>query len=155
MWKLVKVIVSGISIGIAFLMLGYIGIYYLSGEAIFVQEINLLGNIKTLENQLFITGISGMLIALSIYYIEKTMAKEINETYRVVLGLIFLTASALIAMMLNQTMSENISDMMIVISAALVCLYAFINGIRTVLRDISLNRKHKEEKIEGTEKGNS
>lgn len=155
MWKLVKVIVSGISIGIAFLMLGYIGIYYLSGEAIFVQEINLLGNIKTLQNQLFITGISGMLIALSIYYIETTMAKENAETYRVVLGLIFLTASALIAMMLNQTMSENISDMMVVISAALVCLYAFINGVRTVLRDISLNKKHKEEKIEETEKGNS
>ena len=155
MWKLLKVIVSGISIGIAFLMLGYMGIYYLSGEVIFVQEINLLVNIKTLQNQLFITGISGMLIALSIYYIETTMAKENAETYRVVLGLIFLTATALIAMMLNQTMSQNISDMMVVISASLVCLYAFINTVRTVLRDISLNKKHKEEKIKETEKGNS
>ena len=158
MWKLVKVIVSGISIGIAFLMLGYIGIYYTSGETIFLQEINLLGEIKTLQNQLFITGISGMLIALSIYYIEKTMAKENIETYRVVLGLIFLTESALIALMLIETMSENISDMMVVISAGLVCVYAFVNGIRTLLRDISLRKnieEHKEENIQETEKGNS
>ena len=158
MWKLVKVIVSGISIGIAFLMLGYIGIYYTSGETIFIQEINLLGQIKTLQNQLIITGISGMLIALCIYYIEKTMAKENIETYRVVLGLIFLTESALIAMMLNETMSENISDMMVVISAGLVCVYAFVNGIRTLLRDISLRKnieEHKEENIQETEKGNS
>ena len=135
MWKLVKVIVSGMAIGMAFLMFGYMGIYYLSGETIFTQEIALLGNIKTLQSQLMITGISGMLIALSIYYIENTMADENAETYKVVLGTVFLTVSAIIAMMLNQKMNENISDMMIVISAILVCTYAFVNGIRTLLRD--------------------
>lgn len=135
MWKLVKVIVSGMAIGMAFLMFGYMGIYYLSGETIFTQEIALLGNIKTLQSQLLITGISGILIALSIYYIENTMADENAETYKVVLGTIFLTISAIIAMMLNQKMNENISDMMIVISAILVCTYAFVNGIRTLLRD--------------------
>ena len=135
MWKLVKVIVSGMAIGMAFLMFGYIGIYYLSGETIFTQEIALLANIKTLQSQLLITGISGILIALSIYYIENTMADENAETYKVVLGTVFLTISAIIAMMLNQKMNENISDMMIVISAILVCTYAFVNGIRTLLRD--------------------
>ena len=135
MWKLVKVIVSGMAIGMAFLMFGYMGIYYLSGETIFTQEIALLGNIKTLQSQLLITGISGILIALSIYYIENTMADENAETYKVVLGTVFLTISAIIAMMLNQKMNENISDMMIVISAILVCAYAFVNGIRTLLRD--------------------
>ena len=40
MKNLWKVIISGIAIGIAFLMLGYIGIYYLSGENIFVKEIS-------------------------------------------------------------------------------------------------------------------
>ena len=154
MWKLVKVIISGIAIGMAFLMLGYIGIYHLSGETVFVKEIALLGEIKTLQSQLFITGISGMLIALSIYYIEKTMADEIVETYKVVLGTVFLTVSAIIAMMLNQLMNENISDMMIVISATLVCIYAFVNGVRTLLRDIALS-KIKEEHIQETEKGNS
>ena len=96
MWKLVKVIVSGMAIGMAFLMLGYMGIYYLSGETIFAQEIALLGNIKTLQSQLLITGISGILIALSIYYIENTMADENAGTYKVVLGTIFLTVSAII-----------------------------------------------------------
>ena len=154
MWKLLKVIVSGISIGIAFLMIGYIGIYYVSGEATFMQEINLLRDIKILQNQLLITGISGMLIALSIYYIEKTMANENAETYKVVLGTVFLTVSAIIAMMLNQLMNENISDMMIVISASLVCIYAFVNSVRTLLRDRTLS-KSKEEHIKETEKGNS
>ena len=154
MWKLLKVIVSGISIGIAFLMIGYIGIYYVSGEATFMQEINLLKGIKTLQNQIIITGISGMLIALSIYYIEKTMANENAETYKVVLGTVFLTVSAIIAMMLNQLMNENISDMMIVISASLVCIYAFVNSVRTLLRDRTLS-KSKEEHIKETEKGNS
>lgn len=159
MWKLLKVIVSGMAIGIAFLMLGYIGIYYLSGETIFVQEIALLGEIETLQSQLLITGISGMLIALSIYYIEKTIAKGNAETYRVVLGLIFLTISAIIAMMLNERMNENISDMMIAISATLVCVYAFINGIRTLWYDIRSNNKknndeNKEKQILEPEKGN-
>ena len=141
MWNLLKVVVSGMAIGMAFLMFGYIGIYYVSGEAAFTQEIALLGEIKTLQSQLFITGISGILIALSIYYIEKTMKKENVETYRVVIGLIFLTVSAIIAMMLNERMNENISDMMVVISATLVCVYAFINSIRAVLRDIISNKK--------------
>lgn len=160
MWKLLKVVVSGMSIGIAFLMLGYIGIYYLSGEVIFVQEIAELGKIKILQSQLLITGISGMLIALSIYYIENTMSKGDTETYKIILGVIFLTVSAIIAMMLNERMNENISDMMIVISATLVCVYAFINGIRTLLYDMSSNKnkkndENKEEHIQETEKGNS
>lgn len=159
MWNLLKVVVSGMAIGIAFLMFGYMGIYYVSGEAVFVQEIALLGEIKTLQSQLFITGISGILIALSIYYIEKSMTKRNVETYRLVLGLIFLTVSALIAMMLNERMNENISDMMIVISAALVCVYAFINGIRTFLYDMNSNKnkkndENKEEQIQEPEKGN-
>ena len=155
MWKLVKVIVSGMAIGMAFLMFGYMGIYYLSGETIFTKEIALLGDIKTLQSQLMITGISGILIALSIYYIENTMADENAETYKVVLGTVFLTISAIIAMMLNQKMNENISDMMIVISAILVCAYAFTNGIRTVLRDINTNKKIKDKNAQEIEKGNS
>lgn len=157
MWDLIKVIASGMAIGIAFLMFGYIGIYYISGETVFVQEIALLGEIKILQSQLFITGISGILIALSMYYIEKTMTKENAETYKVVLGVIFLTVSAIIAMMLNEKMNENISDMMIVISATLVCVYAFINGIRTLAHGISLNKKNdenKEQQIQEPEKGN-
>ena len=80
-----------------------------------------------------------------IYYIENTMADENAETYKVVLGTVFLTISAIIAMMLNQKMNENISDMMIVISAILVCAYAFTNSIRTLLRD---------KKVQEIEKGN-
>ena len=151
MWNLIKVIITGMAIGMAFLMFGYIGIYYLSGEAIYMQEIALLGEIRTLQSQLFITGISGILIALSMYYIEKTMVKGNVETYKLVLGLTFLTISALIAMMLNERMNENISDMMIVISASLVCLYAFINSIRTLIYNISSN---KEQQIQEPEKGN-
>ena len=157
MWNLIKVIITGMAIGMAFLMFGYMGIYYVSGEAVFVQEIALLGEIKTLQSQLFITGISGILIALSMYYIEKTIARENAETYRIVLGLVLLTVSAIIAMMLNEKMNENISDMMIVISATLVCVYAFINGIRTLVHDISSNKKNdenKEEQIQEPEKGN-
>ena len=157
MWKLLKVIVSGMAIGITFLMFGYMGIYYVSGEAMFAQEIALLSEIQTLQSQLFITGISGILIALSMYYIEKTMANRNAETYKIVLGLTFLTVSALIAMMLNERMNENISDMMVVISAILVCVYAFINGIRTLVYNINSNTKKnedKEEQIQEPEKGN-
>ena len=157
MWNLIKVIVTGMAIGITFLMFGYIGIYYVSGETVFMQEIATLGEIKTLQSQLFITGISGILIALSMYYIEKTMTNLEAPTYKLVLGLTFLTVSALIAMMLNEKMNENISDMMIVISASLVCLYAFINSIRTLIYNINLNAKsveNKEEQIQEPEKGN-
>ena len=49
-------------------------------------------------------------------------------------------------MMLNELMNEYISDMMVVISATLVCIYAFTNGVRTLLQE-----KHIKEK----EKGNS
>ena len=146
MWNLIKVIITGMAIGMTFLMFGYIGIYYISGETIFMQEIAALGQIKTLQSQLFITGISGILIALSIYYIERTMSNVEVPTYKLVLGLTFLTISALVAMMLNQKMNQNISDMMIVISASLVCLYAFINGIRTFIYNIKLNARNEETK---------
>ena len=157
MKNLLKVVFSGMAIGIAFLMFGYIGIYYLSGEEIFVKEIAELGKIDILQSQILITGISGILIALSMYYIEKIMVNQNAETYKIVLGGIFLTVSAIIAMMLNERMNENISDMMVVISAALVCVYAFINGIRTLLRDMNLNKnndENKEEHIQESEKGN-
>lgn len=156
MWNLIKAIVTGMAIGITFLMFGYIGIYYISGETVFVQEIASLGEIQTLQSQLFITGISGILIALSMYYIEKTMSTANASTYKLILGLTFLTISSLIAMMLNQKMNQNISDMMIVISASLVCLYAFINGIRTFSYNHNLrdNTEDKEEQIQEPEKGN-
>ena len=153
MKNLFKVTISGMAIGIAFLMLGYVGIYYLSGEVIFKQEIAQLAKIKTLQSQLFITGISGMLIALSMYYIEKTMVPEKRSTYKVVLGTVFLTVSAIFAIMLNEKMNENISDMMIVISAFLVCFYAFFNSIRILWYDIKLNKSEKEEQAQETEKG--
>lgn len=159
MWNLVKVLVSGMAIGMAFLMFGYIGIYYMSGEVVFVQEIAQLGQIKTLQSQLFITGISGMLIALSIYYIEKTMTKGNSEAYKVVLGAIFLTISAIIAMILIETMNENIADMLVILSATLVCAYAFVNSIRTLLYDVSSsknkkNDEDKEKNAQEPEKGN-
>lgn len=160
MWKLLKVAVSGIAIGIAFLMLGYVGIYYISGEKIFVQEIALLGQIKTLQSQLVITGISGMLIALSMYYyIEKTMTHEEKATYKIVLGVLFLTVVSIIAIMLIDTMNENIADMMIIIATTLVCAYALANSIRTLWYDVSssINKKNNENKEKNTqepEKGN-
>ena len=154
MKNLLKVIISGMAIGIAFLMLGYIGVYYLSGEEIFKQEIAQLAKIKTLQSQLFITGTSGMLIALSMYYIEKSMVPEKRSTYKIVLGALFLTISAILAIMLNEKMNQNISDMMIVISASLVCLYAFFNSIRILWYDIKLNKSEKEEQSQETEKGN-
>lgn len=152
MKNLWKVILSGIAIGIAFLMLGYVGIYYLSGEEIFVNEIAELGKIETLQSQLVITGISGMLISLSIYFIEKTMTKENTDTYKVVLGAIFLTVSAIITIMLIETMNENIADMMVILSATFVSAYALLNGIRTLWYDISLRIKEKQ--LHETEKGN-
>ena len=150
MKNLWKVIISGIAIGIAFLMLGYIGIYYLSGENIFVKEIAELGKIETLQSQLLITGISGMLISLSIYYLEKTIIKEDVTTYKIVLGAIFLTISAIVTIMLIGKMNEGISDMMVILSAAFVSAYALLNGIRTLWYDIKERIKQKQ----NTEKGN-
>ena len=152
MKNLWKVIISGIAIGIAFLMLGYIGIYYLSGENIFVKEIAELAKIETLQSQLFITGISGMLISLSIYYLEKTMIKEDVTTYKVVLGAILLTISSIATIILIQKMNEGISDMMVILSAAFVSAYALLNGIRTLWYDIKERIKQKQE--QNTEKGN-
>lgn len=154
MWNLIKVIVTGMAIGMAFLMFGYVGIYYVSGETVFMQEIASLEQIEILQSQLFITGISGILIALSMYYIEKTMSNANAPMYKLVLGLTFLTVSALVAMMLNEKMNEYISDMMIVISASLVCLYAFINSIRTLRYNTKSNIKNEENKevqIQGKE----
>ena len=152
MKNLWKVIISGIAIGIAFLMLGYIGIYYLSGENIFVKEIEELEKIETLQSQLLITGISGMLISLSIYYLEKTMIKEDVTTYKVVLGAIFLTISGIATIILIQKMNVGISDMMVILSAAFVSAYALLNGIRTLWYDIKERIKPKQE--QNTEKGN-
>lgn len=152
MKNLWKVIISGIAIGIAFLMLGYIGIYYLSGENIFVKEITELGKIEILQSQLLITGISGMLISLSIYYLEKTMIKEDVTTYKVVLGAILLTISGIATIILIQKMNEGISDMMVILSAAFVSAYALLNGIRTLWYDIKEGIKQKKE--QNTEKGN-
>ena len=152
MKNLWKVIISGIAIGIAFLMLGYIGIYYLSGENIFVKEITELGKIEILQSQLLITGISGMLISLSIYYLEKTMIKEDVTTYKVVLGAILLTISGIATIILIQKMNEGISDMMVILSAAFVSAYALLNGIRTLWYDIKERIKPKQE--QNTEKGN-
>ena len=152
MKNLWKVIISGIAIGIAFLMLGYIGIYYLSGENIFVKEITELGKIEILQSQLLITGISGMLISLSIYYLEKTMIKEDVTTYKVVLGAILLTISGIATIILIQKMNEGISDMMVILSAAFVSAYALLNGIRTLWYDIKERIKRKQEK--NSEKGN-
>ena len=152
MKNLWKVIISGIAIGIAFLMLGYIGIYYLSGENIFVKEIAELGKIETLQSQLLITGISGMLISLSIYYLEKTMIKADETTYKVVLGAILLTISGIATIILIQKMNEGISDMMVILSAAFVSAYALLNGIRTLWYDISSRIKEKQK--HETEKGN-
>jgi len=160
MKNLVKVIISGMATGIAFLMLGYVGVYYVSGEAVFVEEIALLGEIQTLQSQLLITGISGILLALSMYYIEKIMSQENPKDYKVVLGVILLTVSAIIAMMLIDNMSINISDMLVVFSAILVCAYALFNCIRTLFKDLisRINKKKEEKKekdIQEAEKGNS
>ena len=150
MKNLIKVIFSGTAIGIALLMLGYVSIYYVSGQEIFAKEIVQLTNIETLQSQLMITGISGMLIALSIYYLENTMKQQETATYKIVLGAVLLTISAIFAMMLNERMNENISDMMVVISAILVCAYAFINSIRVLLYNMTINKETPQE----SEKGN-
>ena len=83
------------------------------------------------------------------------MTKENTATYKVVLGAMFLTVAAIIAMILIGKMNENISDMMVILSATFVSAYALFNGIRTLLHDVSLNiNKNKEQQIQEPEKGN-
>lgn len=157
MKKVIKVAISGISIGIAFLMIGYIGIYYTLGEKIFVQEITELSQIKNLECNLIITGISGLLLSLSIYFVEQTMKQEKTNGYKVVLSVIFLIISAIISMMLIQKMSIDIADMLVIFSASLVSMYALFNCIRILWKDVTSileQKKEKNEQSQNPEKGN-
>lgn len=160
MKNLIKVIISGIAIGITFLMMGYVGIYYALGETFFIKEITELSQIGVLKYQLAITGLSGMLLTLSFYFVEKTMSQYKTNNYKVMFSIIFLTISAIISMMLTEQLNENISDMLVIMYAIIVCLYALFNCARTFIKDVMSSSNNKKDKVEKennsqeTEEGN-
>ena len=68
MKKILLKSLSGFTLGITLLVIAYASIYFISGENIFIAEIQQLQNIKTLITQVIFSGIAYYLLAILLNY---------------------------------------------------------------------------------------
>lgn len=136
---------SGFTLGITLLVIAYASIYFISGENIFIAEIQQLQNIKTLITQVIFSGIAYYLLAILLNYYKKFNEKyAISNPYKFVLATIvtFILFILVMFCVLGNTniYSKNIEMLNIII---VVCIYALTVLIFCIRNSIDKNLVNK------------
>lgn len=145
MKKILLKSLSGFTLGITLLVIAYASIYFISGENIFIAEIQQLQNIKTLITQVIFSGIAYYLLAILLnYYKEFNEKYAISNPYKFVLATIvtfILLILVLFCVLGNASIySKNIEMLNIII---VVCIYALTVLIFCIRNSIDKNLVNK------------
>ena len=145
MKKILLKSLSCFTLGITLLVIAYASIYFISGENIFIAEIQQLQNIKTLITQVIFSGIAYYLLVILLnYYKEFNEKYAISNPYKFVLATI-VTFILLILVMFcvlgnANIYSKNIEMLNIII---VVCIYALTGLIFCIRNSIDKNLVNK------------
>lgn len=142
----------GFTLGVTLLVMAYVSIYFVSGEDVFIVEIQQLQNIKTLITQVLISGMAYFIIIALLNassYVSETYHK--TNPYKVISITILVFVIMLLVMffLLGNTniYSENISSVNVIIIVLVYASYGIIFGIITFFQKNlihKINQKLKE-----------
>lgn len=132
--------VVGIPVGVTLLIIAYISVYLISGEAAYVAELSQLHNIDILLSQVASVGISGYVVFIFFYIIsalhdkelsDKFMTKHPSETVLIIILSSFVLLVSSMALLMNaEIFSENIITLNMVIFIVVLSLGGLIFCIK-------------------------
>lgn len=143
-----KIILIGSTVGVTGLMIAYLGVYYIAGNEVFVQEISNLEQIKILQSQLATIACIGVLISLSVYYVESVRSSKKQSAYKLTGAILLLLMSFGITLLIGEHIgqfSENISDMIVIIETVALAGYCLIRIVKESIDGFIINKKLKEQ----------
>lgn len=147
MKDLLKISILGFMVGVVFLILGYLGVYYISGQEIYEKEILQLTNITTLQQQLAIVGVNGIMLGLAGYYISKvrsTDKKSFVKDFSAGVGGLIVFIITIVLLINAKEFDEVMANMIMIIEAIIMMAYLLINCIKEFLNEFIINKKIKE-----------
>lgn len=142
----------GFTLGITLLVMAYVSIYFISGEDVFIAEMQQLQNIKTFITQVLFSGMAYFIIIAFLYASNHVYENHLtNNPYKHVSTVILVFVILLLVMffILGNTniYSENISDVNIIIIVLAYVTYGIIFCIMTSVQKHlihKINQKLKE-----------
>lgn len=142
----------GFTLGITLLVMAYASIYFISGEDVFIAEMQQLQNIKTLITQVLVSGVAYFIIIALLYtanYVSENYLT--NNPYKymstVILFLVILLLVMFFILGNTNIYSENISTVNIIIIILAYVTYGIIFCIMTSVQKHlihKINQKLKE-----------
>lgn len=157
MIKVLKKSTIGFFIGITLLIVAYVGVYFILGEATFVKEMSQLQNIKTLIVQVVLTGIIYYMMLVCFKAFACIENKEMKDKYMlkhpytylfiplIITIIVFLLAIYILSN--SNIYSENIATLnliILIICFALSALIFCIKSFRESQVIKKINQKLKE-----------
>ena len=158
MRNLIRTIFVGVLIGIAILMLSYLGIYYIEGQDVFEKEILQLAQGTVLQNQLIVVAFYGSLFATVMSIVTKLVENKNKTSYKPILGcILFVIVGCILIFLLNYMgqFSENIKSMIIISTVLVLAVYPIVKCVTIFIEQFIINKKIKEKNAQEIEKGNS
>ena len=146
----------GFPIGVTLLMIGYVCIYFISGESVFYSEISQLQNIHTLIYQLIITGFAYYLLLIA-FNIISNLNNNKNATDKYVVehpykSILIISLSSLFFILILTLFDINIfSENMKIMNSIMMVLTFVLETLIFVIRSTiennvikKINQKIKE-----------
>lgn len=143
-----KIILIGSTVGVTVLMLAYLGVYYIAGNEVFVQEISNLEQVKILQSQFAIIACIGGLLSLNVYIVESVRSCKKQPAYKLTGAMLLLIISFVITNLIVEyigTFSENISNMIVIIEVVAFAGYCLIRIVKEGIDQFIINKKLKEQ----------
>ena len=157
MKELIKSSLIGALIGIAILMLCYVGVYYIEGKEVYENEILQLTQIEVLQSQLILTAFYGALFVTTMNSAAKLIQNENKKVYNPMLGsivVIIVECIFVFSIYYIGQFSKNIKSMIVISNALLLGIYFLLKCVMIFWEEIIINKKIKEKNAQQPEKGN-
>ena len=144
--ELLQKVIGAFPIGVLLLMITYVGIYFVAGQAVFESEINQLKNIETLIGQILVSGISWCILKIVFSLIE-----FVDKKYKVVepkvIAMLILNASLCIGLFYLNRMSifsTNVADMNLIVYVVVFVATSIFVMTKKGIDKYLINKKIKE-----------
>ena len=138
--KLLTKSLVGIPVGVTLLIIVYISVYLIAGEAVFTDEISQLHNIDILVSQVASVGLAGYVLFIFFYIISDLQDKEFADKFMtkhpqesaliIVLSFMLLFATSFATLMNEEIFSQNIITLNIVTLVLILSLGGLIFCIK-------------------------
>lgn len=140
----------GFCVGITFLMLAYLGIYYIEGQETFASLVFKLGDVSIFQSQLLIVGFISTMLSFVFYFAneakETIVENKISPTKLITTIILAILTFVFSTLFIKNSgiFDQAIAYALLIIEIAIIGFYSLFQCVQSAIDELIINKKIKE-----------